>query len=93
MKAEELAQQYADASATWHVESLYGGSKSYTAEMLKEKQSAGAALFTELRRQSSEIERLEAIEASARNLVKVKGRYHTEQAFKALAALLEKSNG
>jgi hypothetical protein len=35
-----------------------------------------------------EIDRLQAIEASAQNLVKVKGRYHTEQAFKALAALL-----
>ena len=46
-----------------------------------------------LRSQSAEIERLEAIEVAARNLVKVKGRYHTEQAFKALAALLEKSNG
>ena len=36
----------------------------------------------------SELERLAAIEAAARNLVKVKGRYHTEQAFKALAALM-----
>jgi hypothetical protein len=35
-----------------------------------------------------EIEALEAIEGAARNLVKVKGRYHTEQAFKALSALL-----
>ena len=35
-----------------------------------------------------EIEHLQAIEAAARNLVKVKGRYHTEQAFKALEALL-----
>lgn len=33
-------------------------------------------------------QRLRSIEAAARNLVKVKGRYHTEQAFKALAALL-----
>jgi hypothetical protein len=30
------------------------------------------------------LERLQAIEAAARNLVKVKGRYHTEQAFKTL---------
>lgn len=37
------------------------------------------------------IARLEAIEAAARNLVKVKGRYHTEQAFKALAALVKAS--
>ena len=35
-----------------------------------------------------ENQRLRAVEAAARNLVKVKGRYHTEQAFKALAALL-----
>ncbi len=33
-------------------------------------------------------QRLRAVEAAARNLSKVKGRYHTEQAFKALAALL-----
>jgi hypothetical protein len=37
---------------------------------------------------AEEVKRLQAIEAAARNLVKVKGRYHTEQAFKALAALL-----
>jgi hypothetical protein len=36
-----------------------------------------------------EVDRLKAIEAAARNLVKVKGRYHTEQAFKALAAALD----
>ena len=35
------------------------------------------------------LESLQAIEAAARNLVKVKGRYHTEQAFKSLAAALE----
>jgi hypothetical protein len=37
---------------------------------------------------ATEFDRLQAIEAAARNLVKVKGRYHTEQAFKTLAALL-----
>ena len=42
---------------------------------------------------ADEIERLQAIEAAARNLVKVKGRYHTEQAFKALAALLVNTEG
>ena len=36
-----------------------------------------------------EVDRLKAIEAAARNLVKVKGRYHTEHAFKALVAALE----
>lgn len=41
---------------------------------------------------ADEIERLQAIEAAARNLVKVKGRYHTEQAFKTLAALLVNTN-
>lgn len=35
-----------------------------------------------------ELERLQSIESAARTLVKVKGRYNTEQAFKALAALL-----
>lgn len=34
-------------------------------------------------------ERVKALEDGVRNLVKVKGRYHTEQAYKALAALLE----
>jgi peptidoglycan hydrolase CwlO-like protein len=33
-------------------------------------------------------QRLANIEAAARNLVKVKGRYHTEHAFKALAEVL-----
>ena len=37
---------------------------------------------------AEEVRRQQPIEAAARNLVKVKGRYHTEQAFKALAALL-----
>ena len=31
-----------------------------------------------------ELRRLAAVEAAAKNLVKVKGRYHTEQAYKAL---------
>lgn len=34
-------------------------------------------------------QRLRTVEAAARNLVKVKGRHHTEQAYRALAALLE----
>ena len=42
---------------------------------------------------AAELRRLDAIEAAARNLVKVKGRYHTEQAFKALAATLENPHG
>ena len=37
---------------------------------------------------AEELKRLQAIEAAARNLVKVKGRYHTEQAYKTLATLL-----
>lgn len=36
---------------------------------------------------ADEIDRLKAIEAAARNLVRVKGRYHTEQAYNALALL------
>lgn len=47
----------------------------------------------ELERLRSEVKRLQPIEAAARNLVKVKGRYHTEQAFKALAALLVNTEG
>lgn len=42
---------------------------------------------------AAELRRLASIEAAARNLVKVKGRYHTEQAFKALAATLENPHG
>lgn len=34
-------------------------------------------------------QRLRTVEAAARNLVKVKGRYHTERAYRALAALLK----
>ena len=34
----------------------------------------------------------EAIESAARNLVSVKGRFHTEQAFKALCKVLEAVN-
>jgi hypothetical protein len=45
--------------------------------------------ISENERLRQEIERLQAIEAAARNLVKVKGRYHTEQAFKSLVAALE----
>ena len=33
---------------------------------------------------ADELRRLSAVEAAAKNLVKVKGRYHTEQAYKAL---------
>lgn len=42
----------------------------------------------ELERLRAEVKRLQSIEAAARNLVKVKGRYHTEQAYKALSELL-----
>ena len=40
--------------------------------------------FEASKRAASELRRLEAVEAAAKNLVKVKGRYHTEQAFNAL---------
>lgn len=43
----------------------------------------------ELRRQFEEIKRLHAIEEAAKNLVKVKGRYHTEQAFNKLKELVK----
>ena len=38
--------------------------------------------------QVEELQRLRAIEEAAKNLVKVKGRYHTEQAFNKLKDLL-----
>jgi hypothetical protein len=38
---------------------------------------------------ANELRRLSAIEAAARNLARVRGRHHTEQAFKALEALLK----
>jgi hypothetical protein len=37
----------------------------------------------------AEVERLRAIEGAAKNLVKVKGRYHTEQAFNKLKELVK----
>lgn len=37
---------------------------------------------------SAELRRLHAIEEAAKNLVKVKGRFHTEQAFNKLKELL-----
>ena len=36
------------------------------------------------RKIAAELRRLDAVETAARNLVQVKGRYHTEQAYKAL---------
>ena len=38
---------------------------------------------------TAEVERLRAIEEAAKNLVKVKGRYHTEQAFNKLKELVK----
>ena len=40
------------------------------------------------RQAAAELRRLHAIEEAAKNLVKVKGRYHTEQAFNKLKELL-----
>ena len=37
----------------------------------------------------AENERLRAIETAAKNLIKCKGRYHTEQAFTALVAAMK----
>jgi hypothetical protein len=37
----------------------------------------------------AEVERLRSIEEAAKNLVKVKGRYHTEQAFNKLKELVQ----
>lgn len=38
---------------------------------------------------ADEIERLQKIEAAARNLIAVKGRYHTELAYKRLEEVLK----
>lgn len=38
---------------------------------------------------AAELRRLHVIEEAAKNLVKVKGRYHTEQAFNKLQELLK----
>ena len=40
-------------------------------------------------RSAKELRRLHAIEEAAKNLVKVKGRFHTEQAFNQLKELLK----
>jgi hypothetical protein len=42
---------------------------------------------------AEELQRLRAIDAATRNLVKAKGRYHTEQAYKALSELLANTEG
>ncbi len=43
---------------------------------------------TEFAEAADEIERLRKIEAAARNLVAVKGRHHTDQAYKHLEGVL-----
>ena len=55
-KAEELAQNYADAVSTHRLESLYGTSKGYTLEKARERDEAHSALSAELRR-LAEVER------------------------------------
>lgn len=45
----------------------------------------GPSTFSEA---AAELRRLHAIEEAAKNLVKVKGRFHTEQAFNQLKDLL-----
>jgi len=57
-KALELAESYAQANAAYRLESLYGTSKSYTAEKEGEVFEARAELFAELRRLSAEKEAL-----------------------------------
>lgn len=60
-------------------------------EHARDNYETAERLHIELNEAKGFIAQLEAIEAAARNLVKVKGRYHTEQAFKALAALVKAS--
>lgn len=51
---------------------------------------AGITIFeVDVRKAAAELRRLSAIEQAAKNLVKVKGRFHTEQAFNRLKDLLK----
>jgi hypothetical protein len=61
---------------------------------LREFREKAAPVITALQKalaqpqQEPELRRLHAIEEAAKNLVKVKGRYHTEQAFNKLKEML-----
>jgi hypothetical protein len=54
------------------------------ADSLKEAWVSGHLSYDVADDAAAELRRLAAVEAAARNLAKVKGRYHTEQAYKAL---------
>lgn len=51
-------------------------------------EAGNCSLRTVMNPAAAELRRLHAIEEAAKNLVKVKGRFHTEQAFNQLKDLL-----
>lgn len=53
-----------------------------------QKLLSGRARWQEIEHLSNEIKRLSKIEQAAINLIKVKGRYHSEQAYKQLKKVL-----
>lgn len=57
--------------------------------LAEELEIKAKALGFSLSPHAAELRRLHAIEESAKNLVKVKGRFHTEQAFNQLKELLK----
>jgi hypothetical protein len=59
--------------------------------MIERAESDLATAEQDSRQKQARIERLERIEAAALNLVKVKGRHHTEIAYQRLVAALEES--
>lgn len=75
MTPEQLADAYADAC-------FEQGLNQRTVDPEPEKRRE--ALITELRR-------LAAIEAAAKKLIAAKGRYHTEQNYRALEALIKET--
>jgi hypothetical protein len=56
-----------------------------------EKEPGSGRVMAYLDDAAAELRRLSAIEVAAKNLVKVKGRYHTEQNYKALEAALKET--
>jgi len=86
---KQILREEADFNRSW-TDGRRGGDPGQVTPEQRERRLSHAA---KLEGFVSEIEGLQAIDAAARNLVKVKGRYHTEQAFKALAALLVNAAG
>jgi hypothetical protein len=68
-------------------ETLLGFAGTVVSAAAKAKAVQVAVDSVELGRLHEEVKRLRTVEVAARNLVKAKDRFHTEQNFKALAAL------